>query len=209
MVLISSFECCITFACKCFHAKVCKLLLSAQIILAPKLISFSTPFYFPAWSTLIEATLWKKTEIDGLTQEHDYIPLCFKLKWSLNLCLWPLGNDSSKVTLRIHAIPPPDFLKPSRFHPQKNNIRTEWFTGVASTQQGIEEINLSFMTEVANNTNNILVICMMQRVVSPQLLIITAQFLEIISHCHIFSSCRPSVPSVLLLERVWLSSKCG
>uniref|UniRef100_A0A9R1SEN8 Nucleolar protein 6 n=2 Tax=Cyprinus carpio TaxID=7962 RepID=A0A9R1SEN8_CYPCA len=50
------------------------------------------------------------------------------------LLLKPPGNDSSKVTLRIHAIPPPDFLKPSRFHPQKNNIRTEWFTGVANTQ---------------------------------------------------------------------------
>uniref|UniRef100_A0A8C2G3N5 Nucleolar protein 6 n=1 Tax=Cyprinus carpio TaxID=7962 RepID=A0A8C2G3N5_CYPCA len=49
------------------------------------------------------------------------------------LLLKPPGNDSSKVTLRIHAIPPPDFLKPSRFHPQKNNIRTEWFTGVANT----------------------------------------------------------------------------
>uniref|UniRef100_A0A8C2G3D6 Nucleolar protein 6 n=1 Tax=Cyprinus carpio TaxID=7962 RepID=A0A8C2G3D6_CYPCA len=48
------------------------------------------------------------------------------------LLLKPPGNDSSKVTLRIHAIPPPDFLKPSRFHPQKNNIRTEWFTGVSS-----------------------------------------------------------------------------
>uniref|UniRef100_A0A8C1CTG5 Nucleolar protein 6 n=2 Tax=Cyprinus carpio TaxID=7962 RepID=A0A8C1CTG5_CYPCA len=52
------------------------------------------------------------------------------------LLLKPPGNDSSKVTLRIHAIPPPDFLKPSRFHPQKNNIRTEWFTGVANTQPG-------------------------------------------------------------------------
>uniref|UniRef100_A0A8C2FXR8 Nucleolar protein 6 n=1 Tax=Cyprinus carpio TaxID=7962 RepID=A0A8C2FXR8_CYPCA len=50
------------------------------------------------------------------------------------LLLKPPGNDSSKVTLRIHAIPPPDFLKPSRFHPQKNNIRTEWFTGVANTE---------------------------------------------------------------------------
>uniref|UniRef100_A0A672MD14 Nucleolar protein 6 n=1 Tax=Sinocyclocheilus grahami TaxID=75366 RepID=A0A672MD14_SINGR len=49
------------------------------------------------------------------------------------LLLKPPGKDSSKVTLRIHAIPPPDFLKPSRFHPQKNNIRTEWFTGVADT----------------------------------------------------------------------------
>lgn len=188
------------------------LLSSAQIVLAPKLIAFSTPFSFAVWSALIEATLWKKTEIDGLTQEHDYIPLCFKLKWSCNLCVWTVGNDSSKVTLRIHAIPPPDFLKPSRFHPQKNNIRTEWFTGVPNTQPGSEEfseINFSFVTEVANNTDDVSLIFMMQRAVSPQLLIITAQFLEIISHCHIFSSCRPSVHSVLLLERVWLSSKCG
>uniref|UniRef100_A0A672MCZ3 Nucleolar protein 6 n=1 Tax=Sinocyclocheilus grahami TaxID=75366 RepID=A0A672MCZ3_SINGR len=55
------------------------------------------------------------------------------------LLLKPPGKDSSKVTLRIHAIPPPDFLKPSRFHPQKNNIRTEWFTGVADTQQDSSE----------------------------------------------------------------------
>ncbi|XP_016120703.1 nucleolar protein 6-like, partial [Sinocyclocheilus grahami] len=55
------------------------------------------------------------------------------------LLLKPPGNDSNKVTLRIHAIPPPDFLKPSRFHPQKNNIRTEWFTAVANTQQESSE----------------------------------------------------------------------
>ncbi|KAK9974376.1 hypothetical protein ABG768_022477 [Culter alburnus] len=55
------------------------------------------------------------------------------------LLLKPPGKDSSKVTLRIHAIPPPDFLKPSRFHPQKNNIRTEWFTGVANKQQESSE----------------------------------------------------------------------
>ncbi|KAK2911723.1 hypothetical protein QQF64_027542 [Cirrhinus molitorella] len=55
------------------------------------------------------------------------------------LLLKPPGKDSSKVTLRIHAIPPPDFLKPGRFHPQKNNIRTEWFTGVANTQQNSSE----------------------------------------------------------------------
>lgn len=40
------------------------------------------------------------------------------------------GKDgNSSITLRIHALPPPDFLKPGRFHPQKNNIRTAWFTG--------------------------------------------------------------------------------
>uniref|UniRef100_W5KKI6 Nucleolar protein 6 n=1 Tax=Astyanax mexicanus TaxID=7994 RepID=W5KKI6_ASTMX len=53
------------------------------------------------------------------------------------LLVTPSGKDSS-VTLRIHAIPPPDFLKPSRFHPQKNNIRTDWFTGISSEQERTE-----------------------------------------------------------------------
>ncbi|TRY85695.1 hypothetical protein DNTS_013423 [Danionella cerebrum] len=54
------------------------------------------------------------------------------------LLVKPAGKDSEKVTLRIHVIPPPDFLKPSRFHPLKNNVRTEWFTGVASKHQDAE-----------------------------------------------------------------------
>lgn len=52
------------------------------------------------------------------------------------LLVKPSGKDGDKVTLRIHAIPPPDFLKPSRFHPRKNNVKTEWFTGVAKEEQG-------------------------------------------------------------------------
>ncbi|XP_066513150.1 nucleolar protein 6 [Hoplias malabaricus] len=54
------------------------------------------------------------------------------------LLVTPPGKDSSSITLRIHALPPPDFLKPSRFHPQKNNVRTQWFTG-NSSQQVINE----------------------------------------------------------------------
>ncbi|KAM3610678.1 uncharacterized protein V6R79_007135 [Siganus canaliculatus] len=45
------------------------------------------------------------------------------------LLLTPAGKDSSSVTVRVHACPPPGFFKPSRFHPQKNNIRTDWYTG--------------------------------------------------------------------------------
>ncbi|XP_057214658.1 nucleolar protein 6 isoform X2 [Triplophysa rosa] len=55
------------------------------------------------------------------------------------LLIKPRGKDSSSVTLRVHAVPPPNFLKPSRFHPQKNNVRTEWFTGVADKQQELSE----------------------------------------------------------------------
>ncbi|XP_051960770.1 nucleolar protein 6 isoform X2 [Xyrauchen texanus] len=55
------------------------------------------------------------------------------------LLIKPPGKDSSSVTLRIHVVPPPDFLKPSQFRPQKNSVRTEWFTGVASIKQEISE----------------------------------------------------------------------
>ncbi|XP_030633851.1 nucleolar protein 6 [Chanos chanos] len=55
------------------------------------------------------------------------------------LLVTPPGKDSSSVTLRIHAIPPPDFLKPSRFHPQKNNIRKEWFTGMEEPEKETSE----------------------------------------------------------------------
>uniref|UniRef100_A0A8C3ASE6 Nucleolar protein 6 n=1 Tax=Cyclopterus lumpus TaxID=8103 RepID=A0A8C3ASE6_CYCLU len=45
------------------------------------------------------------------------------------LLLTPPGKDSSSFTLRIHVCPPPGFFKPSRFNPQRNNIRTEWYSG--------------------------------------------------------------------------------
>ncbi|XP_056141122.1 nucleolar protein 6 [Lampris incognitus] len=43
------------------------------------------------------------------------------------LLLTPPGKHSSSFTVRIHACPPPGFFKPIRFHPQKNNVRTEWY----------------------------------------------------------------------------------
>ncbi|XP_042176280.1 nucleolar protein 6-like [Oncorhynchus tshawytscha] len=50
------------------------------------------------------------------------------------LLLSPPGKDSSSFILRLHACPPPGFFKPSRFHPQRNNIRTDWYTGLGSSQ---------------------------------------------------------------------------
>uniref|UniRef100_A0A3B3HT41 Nucleolar protein 6 n=1 Tax=Oryzias latipes TaxID=8090 RepID=A0A3B3HT41_ORYLA len=49
------------------------------------------------------------------------------------LLLTPPGKDSS-FTVRVHACPPPGFFKPNRFHPQRNNVRTEWYTGVQTAQ---------------------------------------------------------------------------
>ncbi|TNN67007.1 Nucleolar protein 6 [Liparis tanakae] len=50
------------------------------------------------------------------------------------LLLTPPGKDSSSFTLRIHVCPPPGFFKPSRFNPQRNNIRTEWYSGLQNSQ---------------------------------------------------------------------------
>ncbi|KAM6944800.1 nucleolar protein 6 [Lycodopsis pacificus] len=52
------------------------------------------------------------------------------------LLLTPPGKDSSSFTLRVHACPPPGFFKPSRFHPQRNNIRTEWYSELQPSQCG-------------------------------------------------------------------------
>ncbi|KAM4576086.1 nucleolar protein 6 [Odontesthes bonariensis] len=50
------------------------------------------------------------------------------------LLLIPPGKDPSSFSVRVHVCPPPAFFKPSRFHPQRNNIRTEWYTGLQSSQ---------------------------------------------------------------------------
>ncbi|XP_070820091.1 nucleolar protein 6 [Chaetodon trifascialis] len=55
------------------------------------------------------------------------------------LLLTPPGKESSSFTVRVHACPPPGFFKPSRFHPQRNNIRTEWYTGLQSSQSESSE----------------------------------------------------------------------
>ncbi|KAL6114361.1 nol6 [Pungitius sinensis] len=54
------------------------------------------------------------------------------------LLLTPPGKDSSSFTVRVHACPPPGFFKPSRFHPQRNNIRTEWYSGLQTSQESSE-----------------------------------------------------------------------
>ncbi|XP_061622866.1 nucleolar protein 6 [Phyllopteryx taeniolatus] len=55
------------------------------------------------------------------------------------LLLSPPGKDSSALMVRLHACPPPGFFKPKRFHPQVNNIRTGWYTGVNNTHSEISE----------------------------------------------------------------------
>ncbi|XP_041957750.1 nucleolar protein 6 [Alosa sapidissima] len=52
------------------------------------------------------------------------------------LLLTPPGKDTSSVTLRIHACPPSDFLKPSHLNPRKSKIQTEWYTGIDAPQPG-------------------------------------------------------------------------
>uniref|UniRef100_A0A671YCG0 Nucleolar protein 6 n=1 Tax=Sparus aurata TaxID=8175 RepID=A0A671YCG0_SPAAU len=62
------------------------------------------------------------------------------------LLLTPPCKDSSSFTLRVHACPPPGFFKPSRFHPQRNNIRTDWYTG---SQTPLSDHRNSFADGVA------------------------------------------------------------
>ncbi|KAF7651428.1 hypothetical protein LDENG_00111260 [Lucifuga dentata] len=50
------------------------------------------------------------------------------------LLLTPPGKKSSSFIVRVHACPPPGFFKPNCFHPQRNNIRTEWYTGIEAFQ---------------------------------------------------------------------------
>lgn len=49
------------------------------------------------------------------------------------LLITPPGKEI--FTVRVHACPPPGFFKPSRFHPQRNNVRTEWYTGLEAAKQ--------------------------------------------------------------------------
>nr|XP_020450136.1 nucleolar protein 6 [Monopterus albus] len=50
------------------------------------------------------------------------------------LLLTPPGKDSSSFSIRVHACPPPGFFRPSRFHPQRNNIRIEWYTELQASK---------------------------------------------------------------------------
>ncbi|KAL0979774.1 hypothetical protein UPYG_G00189470 [Umbra pygmaea] len=53
------------------------------------------------------------------------------------LLLTPPG--SSSFTLRVHVCPPPGYFKPVRLRPDKNNIRTEWYTGLRRPQPDMTE----------------------------------------------------------------------
>uniref|UniRef100_W5MCA8 Nucleolar protein 6 n=1 Tax=Lepisosteus oculatus TaxID=7918 RepID=W5MCA8_LEPOC len=55
------------------------------------------------------------------------------------LLLTPPGKDDGRVTLRVHALPPPGFFKPSRLHPQKNNVRTHWYTEQSSELAAVSD----------------------------------------------------------------------
>ncbi|XP_008286956.1 nucleolar protein 6 [Stegastes partitus] len=55
------------------------------------------------------------------------------------LLLTPPDKNSSSFTVRVHACPPPGFFKPSRLHPERNNIRTEWYTGLQTSHSEISE----------------------------------------------------------------------
>lgn len=46
------------------------------------------------------------------------------------------GKDEKLVTVRLHACPAPNFFKPSRFYPSKNNVRTAWFLEQSTPKEG-------------------------------------------------------------------------
>lgn len=46
------------------------------------------------------------------------------------------GKESSSFSVRVHVCPPPGFFKPNRFHPQRNNVRTDWYTGLQTPLSG-------------------------------------------------------------------------
>lgn len=62
-----------------------------------------------------------------------------------------LGKESSSFSVRVHVCPPPGFFKPSRFHPQRNNIRTDWYTGMQMPLSGKIVIRFSFIFLLTSN----------------------------------------------------------
>ncbi|XP_075416145.1 nucleolar protein 6 [Tenrec ecaudatus] len=54
------------------------------------------------------------------------------------LLLRPHGKDERLVTVRLHPCPPPDFFRPCRLLPTKNNVRSAWYRG-QSTDGSPEE----------------------------------------------------------------------
>ncbi|XP_061469328.1 nucleolar protein 6 isoform X2 [Rhineura floridana] len=55
------------------------------------------------------------------------------------ILLQPQGKDVKMVTVRLYACPAQGVFKLSRFHPNKNNVRTAWFTEKDSLVPGAAE----------------------------------------------------------------------
>lgn len=131
-----------------------------------------------------------------------------------------LRKDSS-LTLRVHACPPPGFFKPIRFHPQKNNVRTDWYTGLQTSQSGKtvnshDKFNKYYLF-IFINCGHVLCIgnifipfCMMfQKAANHPLHITTALFWGIYFPGLTFSFLPLLAPSARLLLMAWLCSKSG
>lgn len=88
-------------------------------------------FSFPAYPT--NCLQKKKKKAPTITFSRIFV---FNYFHRLRCAVDVSGKDSSSFTVRVHACPPPGFFKPSRFHPQRNNIRTEWYTGLQTSLSG-------------------------------------------------------------------------
>ncbi|XP_004428412.1 PREDICTED: nucleolar protein 6 [Ceratotherium simum simum] len=56
-----------------------------------------------------------------------------------SLLLRPHGKDERLVTVRLHPCPPPDFFRPCRLLPSKNNVRSAWYRGQSPPGSGSPE----------------------------------------------------------------------
>ncbi|KAM6182038.1 nucleolar protein 6 [Erethizon dorsatum] len=56
-----------------------------------------------------------------------------------SLLLRPHGKDEHLVTVRLHPCPPPDFFRPCRLLPTKNNVRSAWYQGQSHPGDGKPE----------------------------------------------------------------------
>lgn len=56
-----------------------------------------------------------------------------------SLLLRPHGRDEHLVTVRLHPCPPPDFFRPCRLLPSKNNVRSAWYRGQSPPGDGSPE----------------------------------------------------------------------
>ncbi|XP_061875058.1 nucleolar protein 6 isoform X3 [Colius striatus] len=102
------------------------------------------------------------------------------------LLLRPQGKDEKTVTVRLHACPAPGLFKPSRFYPNKNNVRTAWFMEQSTPTEGASE------PPTPHYNNSILCDTVLQ------------------SHLHFLSSAATDFPGMkdgLALLKVWLNQR--